>query len=60
MKKIIIITFLQTDLYHRTIGAKYYPEKNKARNYAKSKLFDSFDGVIFFRVTNASIIMKNE
>ena len=59
-KNRIITTFLNTNLYHRCIGAKYYPENNKSRNYKKSKLIDSFDGMIFFRETNASTMMWEE
>jgi erythromycin esterase len=54
----VISDFLNTELYHRAIGARYYPESNKLRNYSKSKLIDSFDGIIFFRETEASTIMK--
>jgi len=54
----IIAGFLNANLYHRSIGSKYYPEKNKARNYTKSKLIDSFDGILFFSETRASVGMK--
>jgi len=46
--------FLNTDLFHRSIGATYYPENNKFRNYRKSKLVESFDGIIFFKETTPS------
>lgn len=49
---------LNVELYHRAIGSIYYPEKNKSRNYEKSKLGESFDGIIFFRNTEASTIIK--
>jgi len=56
----LIRKFLKTDLYHRAIGATYYPEKVKLRNYKKTKLFDSFDGIIFFRNTKPSEILTTE
>ncbi len=53
-----ISAFLNTGLYRRAIGAIYCPEKRKLRNYIKGKLIDTFDGIIFFRETEASIILK--
>jgi erythromycin esterase len=55
----IITKFLNAKLFHRAIGAIYYPEKNKMRNYKKSKLIESFDGIIFFRETNPSNMIIN-
>jgi erythromycin esterase len=53
-----IANFLNTELYHRAIGSRYYPERKKHRNYSESKLIDSYDGLIFFSETNPSIMMK--
>lgn len=53
-----ISAFLNTGLYRRAIGAIYYPEKRKLRNYTKGKLKDTFDGMVFFRETGASTILK--
>lgn len=55
-----ISEFLNADLYHRAIGAAYYRENNKSRNYEKSRLIDSFDGIVFFRETKAATLMKKD
>lgn len=46
--------FLDTKLYSRAIGAKYYPVDNVNRNYSFRKLIESFDGLIFFNETSSS------
>jgi len=49
-----IDTFLNTKLYSRTVGAKYYPEDNINQNYSFRKLIKSYNGLIFFKNTNSS------
>ena len=48
----VIKEFLNADLYQRTLGAVYYPEKKKVRNYKKIRLYESYNGLIFIRETN--------
>ena len=47
--------FLNSELYTRCIGASYFPENNKNRNYYFGKLNSTYDGIIFFKSTNPSV-----
>eukprot|EP01029_Cantina_marsupialis_P001297 TRINITY_DN1107_c0_g3_i1.p1 TRINITY_DN1107_c0_g3~~TRINITY_DN1107_c0_g3_i1.p1 ORF type:complete len:425 (-),score=13.74 TRINITY_DN1107_c0_g3_i1:82-1356(-) len=54
----VVSDFLNTKLAIRTIGAGVSSKKNKFRHFKESKLIETFDGVVFFRDTKPSTVLK--
>lgn len=44
----------------RSLGARYYPEFNKYRNYCKHKIVERYDALIFIRETTAAETLKRK
>lgn len=51
----ILSCLFKTKKYSRSIGAVYYPENEKNRNYRYHKLNNSYDALIFFNKTTHTI-----
>lgn len=54
----IVSHLFKTKKYSRSIGAVYYPENEKNRNYRYHKLNNSYDALIFFNKTTHSNPIK--
>ncbi len=53
-----ISTFLNTELYQRTISAGFYPDGKKQNHFRMGKLIDKYDGLIFVKETTPSILIR--